>query len=114
MSFQETKTYIYGQRVLTSVSILINVILLGPSNQTFSARNYGWKLEGKPNLVKAIDKLFFFEPRHCEESWRYWKIRRDIRKETGTTNENIWKKQLSLVRQSKVTTTKLWARIRIR
>jgi hypothetical protein len=43
----------------TALSILLNVILGGRSNQTFSARNYQRKLDGKPNLVWLIDKFSF-------------------------------------------------------
>jgi len=63
----------YLTRVGLALSVLANVILGGPSNQTFSARNHAWKKEGKPNLTFLIDKLL--GPQHCSECWVYWKVR---------------------------------------
>jgi len=63
----------YLERIGIALSVLLNVILGGPSNQTFSARNWGWKLAGKPNLVWLIDFIFsLYEEDHCQISWRYW------------------------------------------
>lgn len=61
-------SYLY--RVGIATSVLLNVILMGHSNQTFSARNYGWKREGKPNVVWFIDRLSRID--HCRMSWVYW------------------------------------------
>lgn len=69
----------YLIRVGIALSVLLNVILGGNSNQTFSARNYGWKREGKPNLVWVIDNLLFFNKNHCMESWIYWYTRKEIK-----------------------------------
>jgi hypothetical protein len=63
----------YLTRVGTALSVLINVILGGASNQTFSARNYQWKRDEKPNLVWLIDKLIGED--HCSDCWVYWKVR---------------------------------------
>jgi hypothetical protein len=63
----------YLERVGIALSVLLNVLLGGPSNQTFSARNWGWKLEGYPNLVWLIDFLASkFEEDHCQHSWEFW------------------------------------------
>lgn len=62
----------YFNRLIIAVSILINVILGGKSNQTFSARNYGWKLAGYPNIAWLIDLIFWFDHDHCEKSWSFW------------------------------------------
>lgn len=69
----------YIARVGTAFSVLVNVILGGPSNQTFSARNYNWKRNGKPNIVWLIDGIFF-DKHHCLHSWSYWILRKDIEK----------------------------------
>jgi len=69
----------YLIRVGIALSVLLNVILGGNSNQTFSARNYGWKRDGKPNLVWVIDNLLFFNKNHCMESWIYWCVRKEIK-----------------------------------
>jgi hypothetical protein len=78
MTLEKIKKYFI--RVGIALSILMNVILGGYSNQAFSARNYGWYLEGKPNLVFLIDLLFFKDPNHCLNSWIYWVKRKDIDK----------------------------------
>lgn len=72
------KVWKYVERVGIALSVLLNVILGGYSNQTFSARNYAWKREGKPNLVWLIDRVFWLETDHCMHSWVYWFIRKDI------------------------------------
>jgi hypothetical protein len=68
----------YLERVGIALSVLLNVLLGGYSNQTFSARNYGWKRNGKPNLVWLIDAIFWFDPNHCLDSWSYWIVRKEI------------------------------------
>jgi hypothetical protein len=68
----------YFVRVGIALSVLLNVILGGYSNQAFSARNYAWHLEGKPNLVFLIDAMFFREENHCMNSWLYWVKRKDL------------------------------------
>jgi hypothetical protein len=64
----------YFNRVTVAFSILINTLLGGGSNQTFSARNYQRKRDGKLNLVTLIDKFFWWENDHCFESWIKWTI----------------------------------------
>lgn len=68
----------YISRVGIAISVLFNVILGGYSNQSFSARNYAWKREGKPNLVWLIDKIFWFDPDHCMQAWSYWIVRKEL------------------------------------
>lgn len=70
----------YIVRVGIALSVLLNVILGGPSNQTFSARNWGWKRNKKPNIVWLIDKFFFLEDHHCMTSWVYWRLRKNLDK----------------------------------
>jgi len=70
----------YIERVGIALSVLLNVTLGGYSNQTFSARNYEWKRQGKPNAVWLIDKLFFLDSDHCLRSWTYWIVRKDVDK----------------------------------
>lgn len=65
----------YVLRVGITVSVLLNVVTGGASNQTFSARNYIWKHEGRRNLVDVIDRIFFWEPQHCMQCWVHWVIR---------------------------------------
>lgn len=71
----------YLSRVGIALSVLLNVILFGPSNQTFSARNWMWKRKKKPNLVPVIDWIAYAIARdqdHCQTSWVYWRVRKDV------------------------------------
>lgn len=70
--------YTYLKRLLIAFSVLINVILGGRSNQTFSARNYDRKKRGLWNIVPLIDAIFWFDPEHCLTSWVYWAVRKDV------------------------------------
>ena len=65
----------YFKRIFIAFSALLNVILGGANNQTFSARNYDRQKRKKLNLVQPID--FFLGKDHCKECWAYWKVRRD-------------------------------------
>ena len=62
----------YIKRVGIAASVLLNVILLGSSGQTFSARNYLWKKQGRLNIVWLIDHLIFWDNDHCFYSYVYW------------------------------------------
>lgn len=78
----------YFSRVGTAVSVLLNVLLGGPSNQTLSARNYELKRNGKPNIVWLIDFLFFWDKDHCMNSWLYWFLRKDVQFEMNKEKTN--------------------------
>jgi hypothetical protein len=75
----------YVNRVAIAISVLLNVILLGSSNQTFSARNYLLKKRGKPNMVWLIDRIIFWDDDHCFYSYIYWITGKNIRK-VGNNN----------------------------
>jgi len=62
----------YIKRIGIALSVLLNVFLGGKSNQTFSARNWGWKQDGLPNFVWLIDLIFWLDPNHCESAWLFW------------------------------------------
>jgi hypothetical protein len=64
----------YWFRVITAISVLINVVLGGSNNQTFSARNWQWKRDKRFNIVWLIDVVL--GRGHCSECWVYWKTRR--------------------------------------
>lgn len=65
----------YLKRIFTALSVLINVLLGGSNDQTFSARNYHWQKNGMPNAVWFIDLCL--GKGHCMECWAYWKVRKD-------------------------------------
>lgn len=74
---QDTKLFRYIERVGIALSVLLNVLLGGYSNQTFSARNYDWKKRNRPNIVFIIDFIFLFlfgQRDHCMSSWINWKL----------------------------------------
>ncbi len=90
----------YFQRLGIAISVLFNVILGGYSNQSFSARNYAWKREGKPNLVWLIDIIFWFDQDHCMNSWLYWYTRKTL----GEQYDNdIRAQQMRVVQEGKET-----------
>jgi hypothetical protein len=64
----------YLKKIMIATSVLMNVILGGKLNQTFSARNWEWKRNGKPNISWLIDKILGKD--HCSRCWSYWKTRR--------------------------------------
>lgn len=64
----------YLSRVFLALSILLNTLLGGSTNQAFSARNWHWKKKGYWNLVWIIDKIFFWQDSHCQESYIKWSI----------------------------------------
>ncbi len=78
----------YFSRVGTALSVLLNVLLGGSSNQTLSARNYALRREGKPNIVGLIDLLFFWDQDHCMTSWLYWFLRKDVQYEMNKEKTN--------------------------
>lgn len=64
----------YLLRVLIVLSILVNVLLGGHINQTFSARNWERKKNKKLHMVNLIDTVL--GKGHCAEAWVWWKTRR--------------------------------------
>ena len=64
----------YLKRVGVALSVLLNVTLGGPSNQTFSARNWQRKKDSKFNFVWCIDLISGSD--HCVMSWVYWSVRK--------------------------------------
>ena len=65
----------YFERIGIALSVLLNVLIGGASNQTFSARNWEWKRRGKINLVWLIDAVLGVD--HCSDCWAYWVIRKN-------------------------------------
>lgn len=81
------KIFMYFERIGIALSVLLNVITGGYSNQTLSARMYGRKRDGKWNIVCIIDYMFyvlFDQEDHCMMSWTYWRCR----KHYGWKNES--------------------------
>lgn len=72
MTITMTKIKDYLIRVGIAISVLVNVILGGYNNQTFSARNWQRKKDNKFNLVSVID--LFLGKGHCTKCWINWAI----------------------------------------
>lgn len=79
----------YCVRVGISFDIFINVLLGGHINQTFSARNWAWKKENKPNLVWLIDFVIFKDKHHCMSSWVYWHTKKNNLRKITKSNVEI-------------------------
>lgn len=73
----------YLQRIGTAISVLLNVILGGSSNQTLSARNWERKRNGQQHFVPIIN-FIFMNNSHCLQSWAYWRVRKDVMHEIET------------------------------
>lgn len=89
----------YALRIFITTSMLVNVILGGRTGQTFSARNWEWKRQGKPNLVFFIDGICILLDnlirsyserfcrrqiycvtlnQHCMRSWVWWRLGKNM------------------------------------
>jgi hypothetical protein len=64
----------YLDRVGISISILVNVLFGGKSNQTISATQWQRNRDGKYNICWLIDRIFWFDSDHCMGAWVKWKI----------------------------------------
>lgn len=58
-------------RAILPFSKILNFLLGGSIHQSFSARNYEWKENGKPNLAWLLDKLL--GEKHCLISYILWR-----------------------------------------
>lgn len=65
----------YVKRVLIWIDQGANVLLLGGwPDETISAR--AWREQWR--IRPWIDRLFFWEPNHCEESYKWELARKDL------------------------------------
>ncbi len=70
----------YLNRILIAIDVLLNVILGGELNQTYSARSWLFKKQGRLNVVWLIDAIFFWDKFHCMNSYIVWFTGKNIRK----------------------------------
>lgn len=69
------------RQFLIAIDQVANTIFGGMADETLSAR--AWRLEverGRKWPRVLIDTLFFFDPNHCENSWRSEKMRSHLPK----------------------------------
>ena len=64
----------YFKRIFVAWSIFWNTIFGGRNNQTVSARMWQRKRDRKWHIVPIIDRLFWWEKGHCQDSWVKWTI----------------------------------------
>jgi hypothetical protein len=62
----------YLKRVGVASSVWVSVVLGGPSNMTFSARNWQRKKDKKCHMVPVIDYILGED--HCVTSWIHWRM----------------------------------------
>lgn len=80
-------------KILVKSSVWINrYVFCGDPNQAFCARCYDAK-KRNPTLFnravcKSIDTLFFFDPKHTQNSWRQWRFSVERRKLKQEQKEN--------------------------
>ena len=61
----------YVKAVLIAVDQLVNAILAGFPDETLSSRAWRWEHDGvRVWPRRVIDRLFFWEPNHCRESYQ--------------------------------------------
>ena len=60
----------YGKRALIAIDQLINTLLGGWPDETFSSRCYRWARDGvRAWPRKLVDGLFFWQREHCKSSY---------------------------------------------
>lgn len=69
------------RQFLIAVDQLANTLLGGMADETLSARAWRWEIEGRHTWPRRlIDAAFFFDPNHCEQSWRSEMLRLQLPK----------------------------------
>ena len=60
----------YGKNLLIAVDQLVNALLGGYCDETLSSRAWRWENEGVCSWPRRfIDLVFFWEEKHCRESY---------------------------------------------
>ena len=61
----------YWKKVLVALDQLVNALLAGWPDETMSSRVWRWEQDGvRAWPRRLIDRLFFWDPGHCRESYR--------------------------------------------
>lgn len=61
----------YWKKVLIAVDQLANALLAGWPDETLSSRAWRWEQDGvRAWPRRVIDRLLFWEPNHCRESYQ--------------------------------------------
>ena len=60
----------HWKKVLIAVDQLVNAMLAGWPDETMSSRAWRWEQDGVRSWPRRlIDRIFFWEPNHCRESY---------------------------------------------
>lgn len=60
----------YLKKILIAVDQLANALLAGWPDETLSSRAWRWEQDGvRVWPRRLIDRIFFWEPKHCRESY---------------------------------------------
>lgn len=71
------------QRIAIAITQFINALTGGSPDETFCSRMWRKKQEGSAfatGAVFVLDKIFFFDPGHCKDSYRAELERRHVSK----------------------------------
>ena len=61
----------YIKNALIAIDQLFNAVIGGYCDESLSSRAYRWEKNGVRSWPRrVIDRLFFWEPNHCRESYR--------------------------------------------
>ena len=69
------------KKILIALDQLLAVIFFAKANpdETFSAMCWRWELAGKRSWPRRlIDRIFWFDPNHCRESYESEKLGRQL------------------------------------
>ena len=73
-NIEPEKTKWWRWQILVAYDQLINAIFMGWADESVSSRSYRKSLENPcfncEWSQKLIDKIFFFDPNHCEEAYK--------------------------------------------
>ncbi|WP_294446802.1 pseudouridine synthase [uncultured Mailhella sp.] len=75
----------YLKAVLIAADQLVNALLAGWPDETMSSRAWRWEQDGvRAWPRRVIDRLFWWEPNHCRESYESERTRRQLPPELRT------------------------------
>jgi hypothetical protein len=67
------------KNILIAVDQLVNAVFRGYPDETLSSRAWRWDMSGARKWPrKLIDRLFFFDPDHCRESFESERLGRQL------------------------------------
>ena len=68
----------YWKAVLVALDQLVNAILGGWPDETFSSRCWRWSLAGRDWPSRIVDGLLWLDSNHCQESYESERLGRQL------------------------------------